>query len=487
MIIKKETPIVLYGAGEVGDIIGKNIKEKGYNLIGYIDRKNHGKKMNGVPIVDLYVDIFEKKTSVIIVCLADGTLHKDIANLLFELGYIHILFIPFGYKFPDETAREINEIYDSFYYGYFSSMELVEIKAYCDLINEEQGYGRYINFVNESWMNIYVDIEFLYTENLNLWEGDLSKIHGKSKYNDINVCSYRPYIALMDSLLGKGDFINEYWDAWDRLPFDKESRIKNREILVDEYEYHKSRNDTFFIESATKAVFNPSGYWNLHGGHHRIAYLIAKGEMLLPVKVRKEDYEKWKNVCAFKNYKEELYLLTKGIFKVKILHPAFIDYDAEREKTTNRIFKDVINHIDIFSNKEKSFLDVSDLDGLFSRIIIKQRLGEVDLLAKERTRIVQIIDKILNVNGVRYLSDYISNKKYDTLFCVNRFDELLIEKEFLLEKIASITKKILFIEINIEDFEYINKRLIDFGFLLKTLVHREMVNGKMKEIYCYEK
>lgn len=323
---------------------------------------------------------------------------------------------------------------------------------------------------------------------MEFWEGDITKVHGKTKYNNINVWFYKPYLALFETLLGQRASLDEYWEAFETLTFSKEDRIKNREFLVEEFEYHKSKNDQFFVESAPKAVLNPGGYWNLHGGHHRTGYLLAKGETFLPIKVRVPDYEKWCNKLANNELKEKIYYLSKGKLKSKINHPLLVDYVGERENTTNRIFRDVFSCLNVCEGIQEDYLDLSDMDGFFSRNVVRQRLGKADLAYSARTELVKALDEILFVKGVNYLCDTDAEEKtYDNIFCVNRYQELHNSQNILLQKIISYVKKRVFIEIYHDDFERISRSMRENGFVKKRLIHKEYIDGSMKEIYLYEK
>ena len=84
MKICKDTKFVLYGAGEIGQKSCLALKKSGYSVLGAVDAHKQGEHIiEGIVTYKFDTASFEvhKEEVVVIICLANGMIHKEVAEI----------------------------------------------------------------------------------------------------------------------------------------------------------------------------------------------------------------------------------------------------------------------------------------------------------------------------------------------------------------------------------------------------------------------
>lgn len=481
----KSTTILLYGAGEIGAGCAQKLIDNGYQVTGFIDRKKSGvEPVSRIPIYQFGIDRIDvvKSDCIVIICLADGLQHKDVALGLLEKGYRYILCLPMNLPIPPEKKTQSCVRYNLALDGLLQELgEIDDFGTYltCKLECEEailmQLGEMYITWVRE---------ECLFTEWERLWRGDKSKTHGTEDGQNINIAAYTEFQQLFWYLDGESSTCEEYWKCYklDRTPEEKEEMVKSREKLMRSYEREYAFGMDFFIASAASAVWNDKGYWNLHGGHHRTCYLHQRGHVLFPVRVHKDEFELWCNrekLDAVKRYLSKHHISKTA---VPVPHPAFVNFEAERELRGDTILGAVLRFLRGKIHPATSVLDCSFMEGYFARNLARISEGEIVYSGKKNIELVQMLNELLSVSNitcVREDEDDALTQAFDIVFWINRCDRDIGNKMFQARMDESVNRY-LFIEAEAEKLQETDIiRNTSFRYYQK--LHCEVWLGKMRE------
>jgi hypothetical protein len=251
----------------------------------------------------------------------------------------------------------------------------------------------------------------------------------------------------------------------------------------------------FFIASAPDAVWNVKGYFNFQGGHHRTSFLQEKGHVLLPMKISKKEFEHWCNIEKFNKLKEYIYLNNIHKTTVPIPHPAFIDFEVDRELYGETILSSVFRFFRYKIKSLRSFdiLDCSHMDGYLARNFARQKKGiTVYADTAQNIEFAKLINELLYVTDIEYheihdlTSELNINRTYSAVFLINR-DDIDLSDEYFQKKICNVTKNYLFVETVNADQADIEKFIGNTDFSDCDILHREVYNGKQRQVYVFSK
>ena len=114
-IISKNTEFILYGAGEVGNICYRKLSEKGYRVIAALDKSKSGSHViEGIYTYRLGDEsaLLNKSDRVVVICLADGMIHREAADQLYKAGFPYLVFLPLDYSISDLEKRRLTRLYN---------------------------------------------------------------------------------------------------------------------------------------------------------------------------------------------------------------------------------------------------------------------------------------------------------------------------------------------------------------------------------------
>lgn len=389
--------IAIYGAGEVGQICCNKLLCAGISPVAFFDRKaKKGEKYLDIPLlqVDEYDDS-EHSDTIVIIALADGLAHKDVADKLYSTGFRKIVFLPVAYNMPAALKTKLTTLYNDYLEGHVTGVV--------------QDYGHY---AKESFLDaghavasagidkvvVWVPLEIVFTESLEHWPGDKRKVHAPYSYYDRNIATNYWMLNLIDYFQGKTGSWDLYLSMYERNGASKPN-IEKRRLQFDLFEHEYNFGMDFFIHSAPNAMWNERGYFNIVGGNHRIMYLYAKGCRYFPLRISRKDFSQWQGEESV------AFDLITGI-KYPISHPAFqhvIIHDVGWIYHTFKAIEDRYGHADL-SNKK--ILDMSHTEGFFARqfarmkgtrVVVATSSGEMNYYKK--------LNKFTGVSNIEFVDE----------------------------------------------------------------------------------
>lgn len=422
--ISGRTSFIVYGGGEVGSNCFRSLKNRGFEVLYVLDKNKSGNSVvDGIYTYKLGEEPNSavKQNSVVIICLANGMLHRETAEQLYRNGYRYIVFLPMQYHLSDDKKRELTRTYNRV------------LKAGKDMDGQSicpyEKYGSPVFDVNDSVIYrssgevaVWCGLELLFSESLELWEGDKTKIHTKSIYKNKHIACNNPCKDLFDYFALYSDDCDLYFSS----KKEKKDPEKEREELLQREElfwlFSKEYNQGlgFFTEGAPPVVWNPENYCNLVGGHHRTLFLLHKGHSVFPVRIRDEDFQKW---C----HKEQLslvgdYIIKNGIqtFYAPLPHPAFLNFPSRCENGGKTKLEQVMRYFADKNIATLSVLDCMEDEGYFARNL--ERIGAKKAVFQSfdqtQVELAALLNKLLYRDRV-LVRNTMSNQKteqYDVVF-----------------------------------------------------------------------
>ena len=498
MLLTKEVPIIIYGAGEVGFLCAESLKKKGYNVFAALDQnKENVDLIEGVPVFKFGNEALSDKMKneiLVVICLADGMLHKKIADSLYQRGYRHLVFLPMRHSVALKRKRELTDFYNKLL---IASDELekkaYQIEGYELFCYPELTFSDAILSEEAESYTVYVGMELLFSENVELWKGDRNKFFTKEEYKDKNIAAQYRNESLWDYFSLKEDNCDEYFKGFKKEKTEEERKkeLEKREELYSIFQTEYDKGLDFFIQAAPYVTWNPKHYFNLIGGHHRIMFLLSKGHTLFPVRMKKSDFELWSNKDAFEDLKQ--FLQDNAIEKTyaPIPHPAMISFPSKCGSFGKNKLKSIFKFFGLQSLNQFTVLDISNGEGYFARNMLRCGVASAeyradDVQAIELTRKINRLMYINNMGiGLGRLSDEF--KKFDIVFAMDSFGCLSERKDLVMiaDKLSQMTNRYLFIELCSDDD---NKYLLAHtGFSNYTVLYEEYRKGRIWKIFVYRK
>jgi hypothetical protein len=498
ILFDSSTPIIIYGAGEVGSSLGLKLIHNNYNLVGFLDKNRDGIEKKTKKYIYRFGtenEAVDKSKSVVIICLADGMQHKSVAEKLYSYGYRYIICLPMQMGLDRTTKNNLSLRYNWILDGDFALVDRIEsfhVYLQHQLCCEDSVIYKY-NGIYTVW----VREECLFTESTELWKGDISKVYTRQDSQNINISSFDEYRDLFSYFRGQNSDCDKYWrvSTKERTEEEKQHEIKSREALFRTYEREYALGLEFFICGAPVVVWNDNGYWNLHGGHHRTIFLQQRGHVIFPVKMTKPEFEYWCNRKKFDEIRE--YISDHKISKtvVPIPHPGFINFESERELCGDTILSTIYRYIRkrVKADSEFDILDCSHMDGYFARNFARQKKGmTVYADAPENIEFAKMINELLYVTDIEYhvipnlASELNNDRMYSGVFLINR-EDIDLGDEYFQHKICKVTQEYLFVETVGTEQADIEKFIANTDFSDYEILHREVYLGKTRQVYVFRK
>lgn len=491
--LTKEVPIVLYGGGEVGSNCYKRLKEEGYYVAAALDQNRSGEHV----IEGLYTykpgtepEAWDKTNCIVMICLANGMIHKAVADCLYSMGYSYILFLPMNHSMTDERKRQLTRIYNDVLSA-DSAMTEGMVSNYSQYVSSD--IDKECSMLRRTSENItvWMRLEMLFSESLELWQGDKTKIHTKAMYKDRNIACGNPCEALFDYYSLKLNSCDIYFDSKKepKTREEKEKELRKREELYRVFQKEYEKGMDFFIEGAPEVVWNPKGYCNLVGGHHRTLYLLHKGHNLFPVKMKYDDFDRW--------YHEETcheliqYLCENHIeqFYAPIPHPGFLNFPAQWEDAGRTKLADVMKYLAGKDIEDMTVLDCCDDEGYFARNMDRIGAKKSVFLNPDtgQTELADILNRLLyrrKVNIINSkLENYSKREKFDLIFGGSIGEEVITES--YIELLGILCRRYLIMETTRP--EEIEKVQVHAKLKKYECLHREYKFGRVWELGVYSR
>lgn len=489
--LTKNTPFILYGGGEVGNNCYQNLTKQGYYVTAALDKNKSGRHV----IEGLYTyklgnepKELDKKECVVMICLANGMIHKEVADNLYSLGYSYIIFLPMNHCIPDEQKHKLTILYN---HVLLAELELTECKVVCYAQYAQPNIEKKNGIIKKTSKNItvWLRLEMLFSESLELWKGDKSKIHIKDEYEDKHIACANICEILFDFFALRIKSCDAYFDSM-KEQFnwaEKEKELMQRENLYKLFKKEQEKGMAFFIEGAPSVIWNPNAYFNLVGGHHRTLYLLHEGHSLFPVKMQYDDFDKWYHEDVYKELKDYIYENHIERLYAPLPHPCFLNFPADCENVGRTMLADVMRFLADKDVSNMTVLDCSNDEGYFARNMDRIGVKETVFLNSDLRQIelADLFNRLLYREKVilkheelkSILGGEQADKKYDIVFALNNIDETYVKL------LGTICSKYLFMEITqSENIDFIKDCT---GFNGYKRIHREYKNNQIRELVVF--
>ena len=431
-VFDKHAEIWLYGAATTGVLTYNHLKAEGYNVLGFIDKRaDEISELCGLEVYsinNLLANVKSLDDVVVILTIKNVFEHYRIANNLFKNGIKNIIYYPYESikGIPSEEQQQLYNIMDKInkrqkldkcILPKTSAINIVELKDQC-VIGEE---GEYII--------TYLPVNLLFTDRQQKTNKVLNiKDDDDIKELDKNIMTLMPHISFFAFLLGDDNYGYEKYidfcekaarridcfeitDRWRKNVF--LNRVEVFENMNKEYEKHSD----FFVKSAPCVSWNEKGYFNLISGKHRAAFLVAKGDSLIPVKIQKTEYENFLNYEEMQEVNSKRVLYDIEILPAPIEHPLFYNISCPSYAFWDKTLKSVCLMLSDsgfnFDETSEIFIDVDDM-GYFARFFARMNINVK--CADRKTKTFEM-GKILN-NVFKCSSIEVVGKDYDTSNCM---------------------------------------------------------------------
>ena len=331
----------------------------------------------------------------------------------------------------------------------------------------------------------------LFSESLELWKGDKTKMHTRDEYKDKNIAYNNPCEMLFDYYALDRNDSDIYFDSKkdEKSCEERERELSQREMLYRLFKKEYERGMQFFIESAPEVVWNYKNYCNLVGGHHRTSYLLHEGQTLFPVKMSYDDFNKWCNKDVYEDLKKYIYEHHIERFYAPLPHPGFLNFPVQWENIGRTKLADTMRY---FADKDLfdlTVLDCSDDEGYFARNMIRIGAKEAVFLNDDERQIelAGIFNRLLYREDVQIkkdnLENYSKNNTFDIVFAVHDDNMRPESSELQLKLLGMLCKQCLITEtIKPEEIENIKKCT---GLRDYMCIHREYKDGQVWELGAY--
>lgn len=496
LIVTDQTQFVIYGAGEVGNNCYRRLRRNGYCVVAAIDKNQSG----GQIIDGIYTYKIEECSKafeqinelVVIICLADGLLHKDVADILYQMGFQYIIFLPLDCCINAAEKTRLTRIYNRVVDG-INDCDNVTIKNYGNYYSKNLDVNSSILCAEKEHYTVWLGMEMLFTESLKLWKGDKTKIHDKEELKDKSIISENPYEMLFQYFDLRTEDYEHYFSAFidEKTDKQKEKELAKRERLYRLFKQEHNMGMRFFIEGAPHVIWNPRNYFNLVGGHHRTMYLLSEGHTVFPVVVSKNDFIKWCNMAVYNELIDCMKKYSIERLYAPLPHPGMLNFPVECDAFGETKLKAVIRFLAHIEINDMRVLDCSGGQAYYARNM--ERIGVKEAVyiddSRQNIELALLMNRLLYREGVIVkqgsIDELLSDAKYDVVFAMDHYSEKLMCLEnkvlFFLKK---VTKKYLIVELkNEKELTF----LLSQGGLKKTaILHKEYRNGKVWSTYVFE-
>lgn len=291
-----KTGLLLYGAGTNGIHTKQELEKRGFRILGFLDmRAQELGSLDGLPVWLPAPDRLPAfpEEPVVLITVKNVFEHQRIVKLLLRCGLRQLLYKPYAVLAGEgsEAQQAVSAAFDEMITG--KSTPSAKIPCSSKAADRQERKGGL--FEEQGGKGVfYAPLPFIFTNQVKREQFAWADLNCAALWPHIELFrffgglkgDYRPYL---DFCIGAAERSDHYrvTEEW------KRNIIRNRYEVFRHMEYFHDADPDFFVRSAPEACWNPKGYFNLTGGKHRVTYLISKGHFLIPIRVSKEDYEKF--------------------------------------------------------------------------------------------------------------------------------------------------------------------------------------------------
>lgn len=295
-----ENEYLIYGAGGDGLKLLSRMKEHGYRLKGFIDKRAAVlKTVQGEKVWDMETVKElrrEAENLVVIITTKNVFNHSEIANSLAELGLTQCIYkpLPILQGYFDEELNKINRAHDAF----LSKADIAETQKLIKVQKNNKICIRDKFYIsgNEQEVVTWLPLELLF----NYRESDA--------YQNLSMAAVFPLVNLYrifidGRMVNREDVLQDFysfsseWAFQNQVKVTEELRsswIESRKQIFDQMQESVDYDKDFFIRNAPYVCRGAEGRFHMcSSGRNRVVFQVAKGGRHVPVRMSREDYEKW--------------------------------------------------------------------------------------------------------------------------------------------------------------------------------------------------
>jgi len=329
----KDLKIIIYGTGGDGQRILHSLLELGYEVVAFIDKRAvEIQNFDSIPVytIDQIDEVVPLNSeTVVIITIKNVFEHQRIATTLYQVGFRNLLFRPVS-MFQDRLSPglvQMSDVYDTLLSDGFIGEEifvpLVEKELFiskdCLLISNETK----LQLVT-AWVPI--ELVFNYTQDGAFENRNMALFFPLvDLYRAfLNVDSQSFEEAVANYLCYAGEFAaRKKQELTQSL---KESMIQSRYGVFKEMMKVVESNTDFFIRNAPMVECFSPGIFNLSSsGRNRVAFLVARGFRVVPLKMSKQSYDSWLNFSVYRDIQSFITNRNAISFFAPVPHPFLID------------------------------------------------------------------------------------------------------------------------------------------------------------------
>ena len=204
----------------------------------------------------------------------------------------------------------------------------------------------------------------------------------------------------------------------------------------------------YFLENPCIAKWNAKGkYWNLSDGHHRAMFLYLSGMRRIPVRVKWDDYKKYRNEDSAGKVMDLLREQKRMEYYQPIENPYFYDIVAIRDGFVKSRIHFCMEHFAYHRWDGKKVLDIGANMGAFGRMF--SRLGAEVCMVEPDEKHAVLAMALNNLLGIKcrlkqcFFEDFESEVVYDVavlLTVIYHYRNEDIKKKTFFEKLNRYVK-----------------------------------------------
>ena len=291
----KMAKIAIYGASVGGIELYWSLKNKGYNVLFFIDRDAQNvKEFCGEKVYTLNeMAKLEIDELIIIVSLQNALIHEAIAHEIASYGYNNIIYFPMEGDY--NSRRLMREIWMQIKTFEFNSISTIPVykKIDTNVISEFENH-----------VSVWCDLKNIRYKTLEMLNRQDAMTEATKKGKAIweryvakSIELVEPYTDLFDYLEGKVTTPELYLQACRNganTP-EKEKLLKDRRKLYSQYVYGIKYDPDMFILAPATAEYH-EGLFYIVDGMHRAVFLQREGYTKIPILISREDYNMFKTI-----------------------------------------------------------------------------------------------------------------------------------------------------------------------------------------------
>lgn len=394
---------IIYGTGIAGRKVCELLEENGIIVKAFIDKRYQE--------IEVYMDkpvlgmagvseILDKDQYTIIITIKNVYDHSEIADQLLKYGFHNIICKPYDIL-QGRRGKHIESV-DEAYEALIDRCQMYfePIESFETVLSQNLDDDGFISAEGE-YVRTYIDATLLFTNQKKDTEWDslnfVSTFPGVEMYfalDNQRLCKQNKIFKEFTDYCAEGAIKGgiELSKSWEK------NIIENRSNIFGEMKRMYSLRKEFFVENCPTFEYLEKGKLRIiSSGKNRVAFLISQGDWYIPVRIRKDHYQKYINLEQAMVVHN---LIANAPIWCSIPHPMFYgrkviayNYLDAWVPNVGRYISDYVKwKVGIYDFTNIYIEDYSDDDGTISRHL--RRMGCRVGRKTERTKLCEEVDKL---------------------------------------------------------------------------------------------